>query len=54
MPADVSFHDVSTQSVSVDAVAPSRLPLGVGLFVSAGVSVGLWWAIATGLRALFF
>jgi hypothetical protein len=54
MPADVSFHNVSTRSVSVDAAAPSRLPLGLGLFVAASASVGLWWGIAAGVRALLF
>jgi hypothetical protein len=54
MPADVSFHNVSTRSVSVDAAAPSRLPLGVGLAVAAVASIGLWFGIAAGVRTLFF
>ena len=54
MPADVSFQDVSTRSVSVEKTAPSRLPLGIGLTVAASASVGLWFAVAAGIRALFF
>jgi hypothetical protein len=54
MPADVSFQDVSTRSVSVETAPPSRLPLGIGLAVAASASVGLWFAVAAGVRALFF
>jgi hypothetical protein len=54
MPADVSFQDVSPRSVAVEAQAPSRLPLGIGLVVAASASVGLWFGIAAGVRALFF
>lgn len=54
MPADVSFHSVSTSSVSIETVAPSRLPLGIGLIVAATASVGLWFGIAAGVRALLF
>ena len=32
----------------------ARLPLGVGLTLGAAASVGLWTALAYGLRALFF
>lgn len=54
MPADVSFQDVSAQSASVEASSTRRLPLGIGLTVAAMASVGLWFAVAAGLRALFF
>jgi hypothetical protein len=54
MPADVSFHDVSTQSVSVEVKSSTRLPLGIGLIVAATASVGLWFGVAAGLKALFF
>jgi hypothetical protein len=54
MPADVSFQDVSTQSAAAEAGASSRLPLGIGLVVAASASVGLWFGIVAGVRALFF
>jgi hypothetical protein len=54
MPADVSFQDVSARSVSVETTASSRLPLGVGIVIAASASVGLWFAVAAGVRALFF
>jgi hypothetical protein len=54
MPADVSFQDVSAQSASIEGSAPRRLPLGIGLTVAATASVGLWFAVAAGLKALFF
>ena len=54
MPADVSFQDVSTQSVDMAASASSRLPLGIGLVVAASASGGLWFGIVAGVRALFF
>jgi hypothetical protein len=55
MPADVSFQDVSPRTVAADATPSSgRLPLGVGLVVAATASVGLWFAVAAGVRALFF
>jgi hypothetical protein len=54
MPADVSFQDVSARSVSVEASSTRRLPIGVGLVVAGSASVGLWFAIAAGVRALFF
>lgn len=54
MPADVSFRDLSPGSVSVETPASSRLPLGIGLAVAATASVGLWFAIAAGVKALFF
>ena len=53
MPADVSFHDVSVRSVSVETASTPRLPLGIGLLVAGGASVGLWFAIAAGFKALF-
>jgi hypothetical protein len=54
MPADVSFQDVSPRSASLEAAPIRRLPLGVGLAVAASASVGLWFAVAAGVRALFF
>jgi hypothetical protein len=55
MPADVSFQDVSPRTVAAEAApSSSRLPLGVGLVVAATASVGLWFAVAAGLKALFF
>jgi hypothetical protein len=54
MPADVSFQDVSSPSVSLESAPIRRLPLGVGLIVAAGASVGLWLAVAAGVKALFF
>lgn len=53
MPADVSFHDVSAHSVSIEAASSRRLPLGIGLLVAGSASVGLWFAIAAGFKALF-
>ncbi len=55
MPADVSYPHASYSSVTDQAVerAPSgRLPLGIGLSIAACASVGLWVAIAAGLKAL--
>jgi hypothetical protein len=52
MPADVSFQDVSAQSVSIETAAPRRLPLGIGLMIAASASVGLWIAVAAGVKAL--
>jgi hypothetical protein len=54
MPADVSFHNVSTHSVSVETAAPSRLPLGIGLIVAAAASIGLWFGVAAAIKALLF
>lgn len=54
MPADVSFQDIGARSVSVETQASSRLPLGIGLAVAASASIGLWFGIAAGVRALFF
>ena len=54
MPADVSFQDVSPRSVVVEATPSTRLPVGIGLVVAASASVGLWFAVAAGVRALFF
>ena len=55
MPADVSsFEEISPRSVVIDAAPPRRLPLGVGLMVAATASVGLWFGVAAGLKALFF
>jgi hypothetical protein len=54
MPADVSFQGVSARSVAAETSTSSRLPLGIGLAVAASASVGLWFAIAAGIRALFF
>jgi hypothetical protein len=54
MPADVSFQDVSAVSVSIETSPSRRLPLGVGLVVAAFASVGLWFAIAAGIKALLF
>ena len=53
MPADVSFHDVSAHSVSLETAASPRLPIGIGLLVAASASVGLWFAIAAGFKAVF-
>ncbi len=52
MPADVSFQHVATQTAS--ATDTSRLPLGIGLAVAAFASVGLWFGVAAGIRAIFF
>jgi hypothetical protein len=54
MPADVSFQDVSARTVSLETAPPRRLPLGIGLVVAASASVGLWFGVAAGLKALFF
>jgi hypothetical protein len=54
MPADVSFQDIAARSVSIETSSTRRLPLGIGLVVAASASVGLWFAIAAGLKALFF
>ena len=54
MPADVSFQDVTARSVAIETSSSRRLPLGVGLVVAGSASVGLWFAIAAGLKALFF
>jgi hypothetical protein len=56
MPADISFdHASSTPVVSdIGTTAPRRLPLGIGLMFGACVSVGLWVAMAAGIRALLF
>ena len=54
MPADVSFHNVSPSSLSIETASTRRLPLGVGLAIAALASVGLWFAVAAGIRALFF
>jgi uncharacterized membrane protein len=51
MPADVSFPHVSAPAVQA---ASGRLPLGIGLVVAAGASVGLWFGIVAGVKALFF
>ena len=54
MPADVSFQDVSARNAAIQTTATRRLPLGIGLVVAAGASVGLWFGIAAGVKALFF
>jgi hypothetical protein len=54
MPADVSFQDVSARSAVAETQSTSRLPLGIGLAVAATASIGLWFGIAAGVRALFF
>lgn len=54
MPADVSFQDIAARSVSMETSSSRRLPLGIGLVVAGSASVGLWFAIAAGLKALFF
>jgi hypothetical protein len=55
MPADVSaFEGINARSAIVDAAPPRRLPLGVGLMVAASASVGLWFGVAAGIKALFF
>ena len=52
MPADVSFPHVA----HAEAIErPSRrLPLGIGLVVAATASVGLWFGVVAGVKALFF
>jgi hypothetical protein len=54
MPADVSFQGVSPQTTAVEAAPSHRLPLGIGLAVAALASVGLWFGVVAGVRALFF
>jgi hypothetical protein len=54
MPADVSFQDVSAQSVSIETSSTRRFPLGIGLLVAGSASVGLWFAVAAGIKALLF
>ena len=54
MPADVSFQDVSARSVSMETSSTHRFPVGVGLVVAGSASVGLWFAIAAGIKALLF
>lgn len=54
MPADVSFQDVRASSVSIETSSTRRLPLGLGLVVAASASVGLWFALAAGIKALLF
>lgn len=54
MPADVSFQDIRRSDLAVEAARPGRLPLGIGLVVAAAASVGLWFGLAAGVRALFF
>jgi hypothetical protein len=54
MPADVSFQDVTARNVPLATATTSRLPLGIGLAIAASASVGLWFGIAAGVRALFF
>jgi hypothetical protein len=54
MPADVSFREIGARSASLETTPSRRLPLGVGLVVAASASVGLWFAVAAGLKALFF
>lgn len=61
MPADVSFESRShvgfearSDFGAAEAVPSRRLPLGVGLMVAATASVGLWFGVAAGLKALFF
>jgi hypothetical protein len=53
VPADVSFQHVSSEGLAASK-PPRRLPLGIGLVVAASASVGLWFAVAAGVRALFF
>jgi hypothetical protein len=54
MPADVSFQGVGTRKAPTETRTTSRLPLGVGLVIAASASVGLWFAVAAGVKALFF
>ncbi|WP_309605287.1 hypothetical protein [Phenylobacterium sp.] len=54
MPADVSFQHVSPRSAPVEAAPGRRFPLGIGLTIAACASGGLWFAVAAGVRALFF
>ena len=52
MPADVSFQHVAAQTAP--ATGSGRLPLGIGLAVAACASVGLWFGVAAGIKAIFF
>ncbi len=54
MPADVSFQNVTSRSAVIETTRTRRLPLGFGLAVAAIASIGLWFAVAAGVRALFF
>ena len=54
MPADVSFQNVRSPSLSIETAQSGRLPLGIGLAVAACASGALWFAVAAGIRALFF
>jgi hypothetical protein len=54
MPADVSFPEIAAHSASLETAPSRRLPLGIGLMVAGGASVGLWFAIAAGVKAIFF
>lgn len=55
MPADVSsFEGLQQHTAVVETAPPRRLPLGVGLMVAATASVGLWFGVAAGVKALFF
>jgi hypothetical protein len=54
MPADVSFQDVSARNAVAETSSTSRLPLGISLAVAGSASIGLWFAIAAGVKALFF
>jgi len=53
VPADVSFQHVSSKTAPATEAA-RRLPLGIGLVVAATASIGLWFAVAAGLKAIFF
>ena len=53
VPADVSFQNVTSEALAGTKPA-RRLPLGIGLAIAATASVGLWFAVAAGLKALFF
>ena len=54
MPADVSYGASSQTVAAADVRASRRFPLGVGLMVAATISVGLWFGVAAGVKALFF
>jgi len=54
MPADVSFQNVTSRSAVIETTRARRLPLGIGLVVAALASIGLWFAIAAAVKALFF
>lgn len=49
MPSDVS---VEIAAQVMEAPAPRRLPIGLGLSIGACASVALWTCIGLGLRAL--